>query len=230
MLPCHKTHCSSSHHILLCLSLSLSLLLSGTWGGRCFSHFSLFSSTTEKAARVQLHLGPDMESLNSLKNECLNGIILVCVPSLFYVCSWTCEISEATENFITLSLPPNSAEHRFSECSPPCLESIGTENGGQGCPHPFYSQSLVSSGPGRVLVAFNQRDVWRESMGLMTINACSYKFWLWMLSNPSPSTWGRHPNSYPSSLQSLHFLHPAQRKKLYIELLRACTAVLYLAN
>lgn len=230
MLPCHKTHCSSSHHILLCLSLSLSLLLSGTWGGRCFSHFSLPSSTTEKAARVQLHLGPDMESLNSLKNECLNGIILVCVPSLFYVCSWTCEISEATENFITLSLPLSSAEHRFSECSPPCLESIGTENGGQGCSPP----TLLLAAPGeqwsRAGAAFNQRDVWRQSMDLMTINACSYKFWLWMLSNPSPSTWGRHPNSYPSSLQSLHFLRPAQRKKWYIELLIACIAMLYLVN
>lgn len=131
MLPCHKTHCSSSHHILLSASLSLALflLLSGTRGGRCFSHFSLPPSTMEKAARVQLHLGPDMESLNTLKNECLNGIILVCVPSLFYVCSWTCEISEPTENFITLSLPPKQCREVASpSIHHLALESIGTES------------------------------------------------------------------------------------------------------
>lgn len=148
MLLYHKTHRSSSHHILLCLSL----LLSGTWGGRCFSHFSLCSSTTEKAARVQLRLGPDMESLNSLKNERLNGIILVYVPSLFFnVCLWTCEISEATENSITLSLPLNIASLSVRHLP---LESIGTENGGgQDCPPPFYLHSQVNSGQGRVLVA-----------------------------------------------------------------------------
>lgn len=149
MLPCHKTHCSSSHHILLSASLflplSLSLppplLLSGTRGGRCFSHFSLPSSTTEKAARVQLHLGPDMESLNSLKNECLNGIILVCVPVSFLCLlmnvwniwgDWELHYFEPAAKQCRASL--SRSVHRLA------LESI---NGGQGChntppapPHP----------------------------------------------------------------------------------------------
>lgn len=44
----------------------------------------------------------------------------------------------------------------------------------------------------------------------MTINASSSNFWLWVLWNPSPCTWGRHPNSLSSSLQ---FLRLARRNR-----------------
>lgn len=64
----------------------------------------------EKAAHVQLPLEVDTQSLNSLRNERLKDIILPHVPSpsrslsTCFHYSWMHEISEGTENCITLTV------------------------------------------------------------------------------------------------------------------------------
>lgn len=80
------------------------------------------------------------------------------------------------------------------------LESICTGNSGQRCPHPSTHYPLWAMV--QELVAFNQRDVWRESMGLMTINACSYKYWPECFQIHHPAFQGDTPihNHPPNSL------------------------------
>lgn len=123
MLPCHKTHHSSSSLLLapslpLCFCLALAV------------EDVFLTSVSPSPLRKKRHASSfklvRTQSLNSLKNECFNGIILVCIPPFFffYVSLWTCEISKAAENFITLRFLLNSVKHR--RYSIPNLAQEGT--------------------------------------------------------------------------------------------------------
>lgn len=190
MLPYQKKHCSSSHQPII--SLPLPLLLSGTWVGRCFSHFSLPSSTTEKAARVQqLHLIPDKDSLSSSKkwtsqwhHSCLCYLLFLMsarelvkyLKRLRIALLWTCR--RTVQNIPS----PSVCRLALERITPPPI-TLG----------PLWALVRgVCWFP--LIIGLYQRLHW-ESMSLMTINACSPEFWLWMFSYSSPSTWGRHSDS-----------------------------------
>lgn len=72
-----STPCSSSHQIILAVCLCLAHEAEDVF----YSTAVFAPQPAEKAARIQLHLEADTQSLNSLRNEWLKGIILLGVPS-----------------------------------------------------------------------------------------------------------------------------------------------------
>lgn len=116
MLPCHKTHWFSSHHILLflaCFSCSPPLYFClALWLEDVFLTFPPLlnhgKSSTRPAASWSGHAV--VKYFEKWMPQWHHSRLR---PVSFYVCSWKCEISKAAENFITLSLPLNSEEHRF---------------------------------------------------------------------------------------------------------------------
>lgn len=130
MLPCHKTH-SSSSSLLLAPSLPLCFCLAHAVEDVFLTSASPFSST-EKAARVQFQIGQDTVVKQFEKwmfqwhHSCLHPVLF---SFFFYVCLWTCEISEAAENFITLSLLLNSVKHHRYSILNLALEGTGLGSG-----------------------------------------------------------------------------------------------------
>lgn len=103
------------------LAFSLSVFTS-VWHMWWKIFFSLSSSPTEKAARVQLLRG--VVKLLKWKMKVSMASFASASRLCFYVCLWMCEISEATENFITLSLPQKNASLSVWHL---VLGSIGTD-------------------------------------------------------------------------------------------------------